>query len=261
MAEALIKEETLTAIADKIREKTGTSDTYQPQEMAAGVADVYDAGKQAEYDMFWGEFLGAGSWQYRFAGRGWNDVTFKPPQNRKIKPDSAAYMFRMSFITDLKGILESRNTTIDFSANTNFTEIFAYAKITRIPEINASAGTSLANMFTYCPVKTIDKLILNSNGTQTFSSTFASCSSLANITIEGVIGQSISFSASPLTKDSITSVVNALSSTVSGKTLTLKKTAVNNAFGIDVDDETTWGEGTEFYELRHLKDNWTFSYV
>jgi hypothetical protein len=75
------------------------------------------------------------------------------------------------------------------------------------------------------------------------------------------IGNDLDMSACPLSKDSIISVITSLSASASGKTLKLKKTAVNTAFGMDVDDESTYPEGSEYYELRHSKDNWTFSYV
>ena len=265
MAEVLIKEETLTSIADKIREKTKKNDTHKPSEMAAGVDSVYDAGKQAEYDAFWNAFMftHVGNYQYRFAGQGWTDVSFNPPENLTITTNNNPnYMFRLSCINDLKGILESKNAKIDFSNATSFGEVFAYSNISRIPELNVPSVSTFYYSFAYArSLKSIDKLILNNNGTQTFTNTFTTADKLEDITIEGVIGNSISFSSSPLIKDSIISVVNALSSTASGKTLTLKKTAVNTAFGIDVDDATTWGEGTEFYALRYTKDNWTFSYV
>ena len=101
------------------------------------------------------------------------------------------------------------------------------------------------------------------NGGKQYDNIFAGASALEEITITGTIGQN-GFSISPcvkLSKDSIKSVINALSTTTSGLTVTLSKTAVNNAFGIDVDDTTTWAEGTEYYELRHSKDNWTISYI
>jgi hypothetical protein len=41
----------------------------------------------------------------------------------------------------------------------------------------------------------------------------------------------------------------------------LSKAAVNNAFGIDVDDASTYPEGSEYYNLRYSKSNWTFNYA
>ena len=58
--------------------------------------------------------------------------------------------------------------------------------------------------------------------------------------IVGWIVNSTSFSSSTLlTKDSIESIVNHLSDTATGKTLTLSKTAVNAAFGDEWDSYVT----------------------
>ena len=66
--------------------------------------------------------------------------------------------------------------------------------------------------------------------------------------------------ATALTKASITSVINALSTTTSGKTLTLSKAAVNKAF------ETSAGAGdgeasTAWISLEQSRPNWTISLV
>jgi hypothetical protein len=73
------------------------------------------------------------------------------------------------------------------------------------------------------------------------------------------IGNDLDMSACPLSKDSIISVITSLSASVSGKTLKLKKTAVNTAFEIDVDNEDTWS--FDYLQLVHSRSNWTFSYV
>ncbi|MBO5733569.1 MAG: hypothetical protein J6R66_01585, partial [Clostridia bacterium] len=128
-------------------------------------------------------------------------------------------------------------------------------------ELNFTKWSQLNNTFYECrKLHTIDKIIIP-NCTSIASDPFYNCIALAKIVFEGVILANISLAYSPLSKDSITSVINALSATATSKTLTLKKSAVNTAFGIDVDDETTYPAGTEFYNLRHSKDNWTFSYV
>ena len=161
------------------------------------------------------------------------------------------------------------------------------------PVIDMSSAARCQNTFRACTkMISIEKWIISSKGNQTFSSTFYNCTALEDIVVEGVIGNSIDFQYSPLSKYSIMGkviteeeynalsdavktnnvitingvhyyggVITALKSDATGKTLTLKKTAVNTAFGINVDDETTYPAGSEFYELRHSKDNWTFSYV
>ena len=224
---------------------------------------LYDEGKQAQYDEFWDTAQQNGNrtdYQCAFAGVVWNDVTFKPKYD--IKPTYGYQVFIRSRITDLKGILDKQGVVLDVSNARECYGIFSNCQwMTHIGELDFSYwNSSIQECFYYCLLlHTIDKLILGSNNS--FLSTFTRCDALKNITIEGVIGNNISFSSSPLTKESITSIVNALSTTATGKTLTLKKTAVNEAFGIDVDDETTYPEGSEFYTLRHSRDNWTFSYA
>lgn len=262
MAEVLIKEETLASIADKIREKTGRSNTYKPQEMAENINDVYDAGKQAEYDAFWDSLQQRGTRTgYNNAFCHWKTDIFKPKYN--MKPTRADGMFNVfSSKVDLVEHLKACGVTLDTSKATAMQNFCSYSQLVRVGEISFVSAAHANSAFEYArELVTIDKMILATSGSQALSNTFLYADKLENITIEGVIGQNISFGYSPLSKDSIISIVNALSSTASGKTLTLKKTAVNNAFGIDIDDEATWGEGTEFYSLRHTKDNWTFSYA
>ena len=72
-------------------------------------------------------------------------------------------------------------------------------------------------------LKTIE--LLRSTKECTYTSTFQTCSSLENITIDGQIGQNISFQWSPLlTHESLMSIINALvdySEDTSGTTYTL----------------------------------------
>ena len=62
-----------------------------------------------------------------------------------------------------------------------------------------------------------------------FSETFNYCTALKNVTFEGVIGQNLNIRWSPLSADSIRSIITHLSDTAQGKTLTLSRTAVENA--------------------------------
>ena len=210
-----------------------------------GVAD----GKQAEHDAFWDEYLnhsGYKSLSYLFAGRGWSDETFCPTRGTIItsancNSKSGNQMFQNSRITDLKGICEARNITLDFSATTEFSQVFCDCGITAVPTIDTRSAISINNLF-WNPKKlvTVEKLILKSDGTQTCTKTFNGVSALQNIVIEGKFGNSVDVGvATQLSKASITSIVNALSTTVNGMTLTLSKTAVENAFGSTTADEWT----------------------
>jgi hypothetical protein len=123
-----------------------------------------------------------------------------------------------------------------------------------------TSGGSIAMMFYNC--SKLSKVGTLTVGTGTiYTRSFYNCSKLTDITFAGTIGQNLDIRYSPLNKASIESIIAHLSTTATGKTLTLKKTAVNSAFGIDVDDETTYPAGSEYYELRHSRDNWTFTYA
>jgi hypothetical protein len=91
------------------------------------------------------------------------------------------------------------------------------------------------------------------------------CSRLENITFEGVIGSDIDFKLSTkLTEASIRSIIEHLSDTASGKTLTLSKVAVDNAFVFYWDGGRVPGsdETNPFWpQLRDSKPNWTITLV
>lgn len=200
------------------------------------IPQVYEAGKNAEYETFWNEVLQGGErtqFRYAFGGLGWTDVNFKPPTT--IRPSDSRYMFCYSGITNLT------DEQVDFED-----------------------ATDLRDCFYYC--LNLETLILKISGkAKTFDArTFQECANLANLTI---IGGTISKNgldlqwSTKLTKDSLVSVFNALSTTTSGLSITLSKVAVNNAFGINVDNESTYPEGSPYYQLRHSRDNWSINYI
>lgn len=228
----------------------------------------YESGKQAEYDRFWDELQQNGKrTDYRgsFGGIGWNDNNFRPKYDLTISDGYLAFF--CTDIVDLAQTLENAGVTMSEYGIYNAQYLFwNSSKIARVPTIRFKESAYTAyGMCDGCQnLKTVDKIVLeNDTQSSTFwNSAFNKCNALENIVFEGVIAANIAFAqSSKLTKESITSIINALAETTSGNTLSLSKTAVNTAFGINVDDETTYPEGSEFYTLRHSKDNWTFSYV
>ena len=231
---------------------------------------VYDAGKQAEYDRFWDNFQNYGnrtSYRFGFGGDGWNDDNFRPKYDIPIY--DGYMMFAYTKITDVAQKLEDAGVTMSEYAITNAQYLFWSAtKLTRVPiiKLNSKVESYTAyGIFDSCTaLKTVDKIVIEGDKQSStyWSYAFNNCKALENIVFEGVISNKVSFTQSTkLSKDSIISIINALSSTTSSLTVSLSKTAVNNAFGIDVDNESTYPVGSEFYTLRHSKDNWTFSYV
>ena len=191
--------------------------------------DGYDAGKEAEWSALWDAIQRGGDVSNDvialFSGTQWNDDTFKPKYDIVTK-GAVHYLFKNCNITDLKGILDSRGLVLDTSAGTNFYETFRGSTITRIPTINALNAGSLGQTFYQCgSLVSIEKLILKS--ATTYSATFGYCNELADITIEGTIGQNginVSWSTK-LTHDSLMSIINALETKTSGTwTVTLGTT-------------------------------------
>lgn len=229
--------------------------------VAENVQKVYEAGKKSEYDAFWDVYQNNGKrtqYNFAFAGSGWDYRTFKPKY--PIKPINAQYMFSQSDIDSWDGI------ELDTSNMTGCSYMFQSCLSSKIPPIDITKVTlqyAVNYIFATCTsLKTIEKLIVSEN-TAYHNAMFTGTKNLENITFEGVIGKGgLTMSdCSKLSKTSITSIINALSKDTNGLAITLSKTAVNTAFGINVDDVTTYPEGTEYYNLRHAKDNWTISYV
>lgn len=255
------------AIADMIRGDMGTTRTFKPEEMAQAEDDLYtttwgkacgigrdsgiELGQQEEYDRFWDSYQSNGektAYNYAFSYAHWSDETYKPKYTPK--PVNASYMFTNTKITDTK-------IDVDFSQATNISYCFVgayYVKSIGVIDTRA-AKNNITQMLAYCrQLQTIDKLILLDDGSQTFSNVFLECNSLKNIVIEGVIGNSINFQYSPLTAQSLVSVVEHLSDTASGKTATFKQSAIDNA-----DWSTT--AYSSWDELVATKPNWALALV
>ena len=200
----------------------------------SGYQKGYEAGVKAEYDKFWDAFQYNGNrknYSYAFYQSYWNDTTYNPKY--AINGTNLQFCFRYAGITDTKVDIDLRNTTTENGVSGIFS--------------NASK------------LKTIRKLIVD-EATPFATNIFSECEALEDLTIEGIIGQNnFKVSASTkLSRDSIVSIINALSATTSGLTVTLSNTAVNNAF------ETTEGaadgsSSAEWTALAATKSNWTIT--
>lgn len=121
-------------------------------------------------------------------------------------------------------------------------------------------GTANQSFYNAHKMKTIRELILAESAS--LDRAFSGCESLETLIVKGTIGRNgfnVQWSTK-LSHDSIVSIINALSTTTSGLTVTLSKTAVNNAF------ETSEGAGDgstsqEWLDLKATKSNWTITLV
>lgn len=215
-----------------------------------------DTGYKSHYHKFWDKHQKngtRGNYSYAFGAdsaddNGWDDELFKPKYD--IIATGASYMFRYSKITNLKQILI--DCGVKFIPNTTmFYYTFHASTITHIPDLSSTEVKNCQNAFNGCAnLVSIDKLKVIE--TCVFDAAFIGCTSLENLIIEGVIGTgSFNVRYSPkLSKASITSIINALSTTTSGLTVTLSKTAKEAAFTTD-----------EWNTLIATKSNWTISLV
>ena len=201
-------------IAEKIARAKADIDAVRAKGVSEGIKSAYDT--------FWDEFQNKGApRQYNNAFcTGWTDVNYNPKY------------------------------PITIPAGTGLSYLYAYNTNVTDTKVTITAPYTTVYMFHWMAnCHTIRKLVVTEQ--TTFESAFYYCQKLKNIVIEGVIANNIDLQWSTvLSKASIQSIVGALSTTASEKTLTLSKTAVNNAF-------TT----AEWTTLANTRSNWTISLV
>ena len=244
MGNVLVSENSLQNMADAIREKGGTG-SYKPSQMADAIKSVYDAGIKKEtalfssyrdntgvtYTTLWDVLQDKGSrTDYNHLFVKFTDKSFKPIYD--IFPEKATSMFECSKITDLAALLDNAGVAFNLSMLTSVPyRTFAFSTITRCPSLLLPDSLNLNCTFYDCKdLETVEGLRVFVNNK--FNLTFFGCTSLKNIKFEdgSEIGNNISFQYSPLSRKSIENIIGALSDNVSGKTLTLKKSAVADAF-------------------------------
>ena len=227
--------------------------------IAENARKLFDAGKKSEYDKFWDSYqmngkrtyydaaFGSMNSAYSEGGKIWTDDTFYPKYD--IIAKNVSNMFCRSEITNIKQrLIECGISWIDNATSLYYA--FSHAKTSHIPDLSNTAKTNIQNAFRE-----------NENLVCTATSAFNNTPNLEHVIFYGTIGNSLSLNVSPkLDKASITSAINILSTTISGKTLTLSKSAVNNAFETaeGLADGTT---STEWATLIADKSNWTISLV
>lgn len=193
------------------------------QTIAENEQKVYEAGKKSEYDEFWDEFQQNGNRVvYNSAfGSCWNNKNFKPKYS--IKPNNAYMMFfnNMGAFIKLGECAEDyfRNLGIelDFSNATNVTYALSTLHAKKFKKLDFSNATSMANLFyshnvpNSDAVEEIDEFV-SSEKTTYNDTTFSGATQLKKIifSADSVIATSINFSASPLSVESMKSIIGAL---------------------------------------------------
>ena len=228
--------------------------------IADNMAALYTAGQQAEYDRFWDAFQKNGTltnYTHAFAGVTWTEETMQPKHPVKV----VGWCERMFFKNQCSTLLA--RDKFDFSQMTDCNYLFAESMFHSIDYLDFSGCNQLFCPFYYMPkLHTIGLLKLRADGSQTFSADWMYTPILENITIEGQFGNDVSFHLCPcLSRQSIESIVNALSPTTTGKTLTLRLEAVDNAF-YEPDGEGSIGsESLAWYLLCQSVPNWNIELI
>lgn len=222
MSEYLIKEKTLTDIADAIREKRNLSFDISPVDMAELIKSI----NQEYYDIFWDSFQQSGrrtDYSYAFAGKGWftdlgtyesADVFCNCNPKYLIKPTNAAYMFYGSTApSDLEYWSTDIANGVDWSDNQSLASTFQNnTSIYNIGEIGASI--TINNAFNGCVnLAVISNLKLPIyESIYAYMNAFKGCSSLEILNLEGrILHNNFDVSDSPLLqKLSIMNIINAL---------------------------------------------------
>lgn len=182
---------------------------------------IYDKGRTDEWSDFWDVFQRNGTrtnYDWAFVGSqagalsGWGDETFKPKYD--MYPTSLVRTFRYGEFVNFKEAFSERGLVFSTSNCTDFSLAFSqcfYLKSLPIIDMRkAKSASACGDAFAQCQkLETIDKLIFESTGTK-IPTTFTACYDLKNLVIEGAIGVSINFQYSPLSVDSMKSVINAL---------------------------------------------------
>ena len=217
-----------------------------------------DTGYRGHYDEFWDAYQSYGkrnNYSAAFAGKYWLEDTFKPKYDINNFNTGQLMFWNSDLAVDLPAYLDKCGVTLDFSKSINAAQAFAFSKFSRIGILDFSIIQNGDGAFSQATnLVTIDKIIVSPN-TYMQSTWFGGCNALVNVTFEGELNKSgLNFKDCPkLSKASITSVINALSATTSGLSVTLSKTAVTSAFG-----STTSAEWTN---LIGTKSNWTINLV
>lgn len=178
---------------------------------------VYDKGKYDEWSYFWDIYQEKGTrgmYFYAFAGYAWEDNIFRPKYDMKLLY-SNTNMFNYSCLTDLAELFEKQGVILDTSRATNLTNAFSNMQsCTRLPAIDTSGITLTSYCNAICDgsakLHTIEKFKFKEGMAVSYQNAFRSCSSLTNVVFEGVLYASLNLQWSPLSVESLKTLILCL---------------------------------------------------
>jgi hypothetical protein len=264
VVDSVILDGAMVATANAIREKTGSAKRIvwnETKGFSDSVGDVYEVGKKA----VWSLILGNGDrTDLSHLCRNWYCEYIYPPY--KIVPNhvnSRNHTFAGNPL--LKRV---EKNYFDFSqcprgtSSTQHGWYYTFNGCTAlevIEDVGINNAYSFNDTFIQCRnLHTIECIYPDEN--TIFSTAFNNCISLVYLRVNGVIGQNgfdIRWSTK-LSKDSILSIVNALSPTTSGLTVTFSEAAVKKAFATS-EGANDGNTSSEWLALVATKENWNIA--
>ena len=213
------EESNIQAIAEAIREKTGTENTYDTSEMASGVGEVFEVGKKAGIDetklATWNAITAYGARVYyarAFYEGDYTDFVFPKPIKVTGSAGRMFYNYRGTKLPrkediDLSGADVSYTSTDDLYSVHN---IFGWAsKVTFVPDYGIPAAARYYLNYNNCS-RLVEIEKIRSKETTTWYLPFQGCKALTTLTIEGVIGTDFEIKDSPLSPASFKNIIKHL---------------------------------------------------
>lgn len=257
-------------VVPKLQSKTATTgEVVKADDGYVGLESVdtnpaFEAGKKSEYDVFWDAAQEKGvrtDYQRAFASSIFNDANFKPKYDL-ICENRCDQMFMYSGISNIVESIERAGITLDFSRVTHLYQTFQRCITKEIGIVDCRSAVSLYGIFNGAQkLVRIHKMILKEEPYVQTESAFNTCLALESLEIEGpIVNTGFNFSWSPLNKASLTSIINALSSTTTGLTVTVRASAVKKAF--ETSEGANDGDASdEWLQLIATKPNWTINTI
>lgn len=228
---------------------TGTAKTTE---------EIEADGAENEKKRFWGIFQERTNWLYAFYQ--WRVDNIDPQYD--VVPLSASNMLQGIIAYNGKKLnipeIEARNNIkFDFSKCTMFANMIAWSEVEDLGFIDTTSASALNSLLSNSSTLKRVSLAIKEDGSQDFSGCFEYTRELEDFTIvSGVFGSNLNFQwAHYLSKASITNIINHLSDTTSGLSVTFSYNAVFNAFV----DKSTGTLGSEWRDLIATKTNWTIN--
>lgn len=228
-----------------------------------GHAEGFEAGAKSEYDRFWDVYQNNGNrtlYQHAFYGNSWTDDIFSPKYD--IKSNGGTYDFANTFyltgIKDLGGILERNGVVLDTSLAPVLNGTFQQAeKITSLPPIDMSSCVT-ANR-TFYSMRSLKRLDIRNLREDCVVTMPVEWTRLTELNITGVIGRSgWNLQWATLPKDNFKNIINVLSATASGESITLSRSAVDGVFETNA-GAADGSTSAEWIALINTKPNWTIN--